>query len=598
MDTQKLTIQQFGATIKQKYPAYSSYSDEDIGQKMLQKYPQYQDKVITSQTSQPAQSGPVNKNLDQPLASFLQPKEQKPGFLQSIAQGIASPVLKLGNTLGQLGNQVGGLVSPTSEFQAQRNAAIGSDYGYLGRQTPIQTPGEAIGTGLQIGSYLVPGGASLKGALASGAAASGLFGAGETLAKGGSAGDALKSGAEGALLGGATAGLLHTIPAAINLAKTGINNTAKFATSQATGLSQDTVNTLIHSPEKITAAQAEGLNRSSLATKVQEGIQTRLDQLGTTGKEYQAIRALPKEVSVPPTMIETILGKYGLKVDPVLDKAGNVTDINIIKNAESVPLGKGDINDIKDFLLQYGKETKLSANGFLNTRQALDKLSSFGVGLDKTDVSNKISKDLRTAYDSLAHDQLPELKQLDARYAPERKLLQKVQKDYLNGDGSLKDGAINKIANLNGKGKDQVIARLQKIVPGISEDVNMIRSLEDIELAKGFKVGAYLKSAAVAGVASGGNPVAALSGALLSNPSISVPIIKAFGKARGVSAPLIERIISKMKQGKPLYDAEKRLISAALGHVASGQTMDNQDTPDPAPKGSSGTDEYLKTLGL
>lgn len=44
----KLTIQEFGATIKQKYPQYSGFSDYEIGQKTLKKYPQYGQKVITT----------------------------------------------------------------------------------------------------------------------------------------------------------------------------------------------------------------------------------------------------------------------------------------------------------------------------------------------------------------------------------------------------------------------------------------------------------------------------------------------------------------------------------------------------------------------
>ena len=41
------TIQQFGATIKAKYPQYRDMSDADVGKKMLAKYPQYQDMVET-----------------------------------------------------------------------------------------------------------------------------------------------------------------------------------------------------------------------------------------------------------------------------------------------------------------------------------------------------------------------------------------------------------------------------------------------------------------------------------------------------------------------------------------------------------------------
>lgn len=39
------TLQQFGATIKAKYPQYNDISDQDLGSKMLTKYPQYNDMV-------------------------------------------------------------------------------------------------------------------------------------------------------------------------------------------------------------------------------------------------------------------------------------------------------------------------------------------------------------------------------------------------------------------------------------------------------------------------------------------------------------------------------------------------------------------------
>lgn len=42
----KLTIEQFGATVKQKYPQYANFSDAEIGQKTLEKYPEYSDRII------------------------------------------------------------------------------------------------------------------------------------------------------------------------------------------------------------------------------------------------------------------------------------------------------------------------------------------------------------------------------------------------------------------------------------------------------------------------------------------------------------------------------------------------------------------------
>jgi len=40
-----MNIEEFGKTIKQKYPQYNDLPDKDLGAKMLAKYPQYQDIV-------------------------------------------------------------------------------------------------------------------------------------------------------------------------------------------------------------------------------------------------------------------------------------------------------------------------------------------------------------------------------------------------------------------------------------------------------------------------------------------------------------------------------------------------------------------------
>ena len=50
MADEQMTLQQFGASVKAKYPAYSSKSDEEVGQAMLKKYPQYRSRVKTQKS--------------------------------------------------------------------------------------------------------------------------------------------------------------------------------------------------------------------------------------------------------------------------------------------------------------------------------------------------------------------------------------------------------------------------------------------------------------------------------------------------------------------------------------------------------------------
>lgn len=41
----KMTVQQFGASIKAKYPAYANQTDEEVAQAVLKKYPVYADRI-------------------------------------------------------------------------------------------------------------------------------------------------------------------------------------------------------------------------------------------------------------------------------------------------------------------------------------------------------------------------------------------------------------------------------------------------------------------------------------------------------------------------------------------------------------------------
>lgn len=98
-----MTIQQFGATVKQKYPEYKTYSDEEIGKRMLEKYPQYQSQVENPKTN------------------------KLPGLLQGgirLGGNIAGGILggKVGTTIGE---GVGSIAGPGG-------AAIGAGVGNYG----------------------------------------------------------------------------------------------------------------------------------------------------------------------------------------------------------------------------------------------------------------------------------------------------------------------------------------------------------------------------------------------------------------------------------------------------------------------------------
>lgn len=201
----------------------------------------------TQLTTYKAQNGsPYNPTASSPSAGSSGPVQfqeftpqssdsgDKPGFIQSVVQDVASPFAKMavtgskaleaagGGAATALGAVTGNKTIEAVGKEATANAADKGpvDLGYLGKVAPLQGVKDAIGTGAEIGSYFVPGAGVLdaslgKGAL-EGAGAGALAGAGsEAQKKNSDAGSITTSGFVGSILGAAAG----TIPALVKGAK-------------------------------------------------------------------------------------------------------------------------------------------------------------------------------------------------------------------------------------------------------------------------------------------------------------------------------------------------------------------------------------------
>jgi hypothetical protein len=336
---------------------------------------------------------------------------------------------------------------------------------------------------------------------------------------------------------------------------------AKTATSLGTGMERTTIDQIIKTPGIFTAKEMAKIDRESIFNKAKTAIEGRIEALSETGKQYEGVRKSGQVVEFKQNPLQEVLGKYGIGVD----ESGK-----IVATAESVPLGSGDLKALEGFIGQYGSN-KLSANGFLNARKALSNMANYAE--DKTDMAGKIARELRKKYDEFGKGTLKGLAELDAKYAPETKLLSGIKKVIFNRDGTIKDNAISKIANLTGKGKEQVLKKMEQIVPGITEDVNILKAIENVELAKGKQVGAYLKGGVGGFVVSGGNPVAAIASAIITSPQIAVPLIRTYGKLKNVGKDVIDGIIGKMKKGVKLVGEEKKIVDEAVDK-ASGKLLE------------------------
>lgn len=314
----------------------------------------------------------------------------------------------------------------------------------------------------------------------------------------------------------------------VNLA----NKTTKFGVSQATGLAPETISNIVKNPADFSKEALQTANRETLGTAVKSAIDTRLKALSTTGEGYEAIRTSPDVVTIPQNTITDLLKKNGIEL----------VDGKVKTTSEAKMLSTADKTALQDFMGVFGDEAKLSSNAFLNAREALSTLSKYDAA--KTGNLTPLFRDLRATYDSFGKAQIKGLTELDAKYAPEVKTLKQIKKDYLQKDGSFKDGAVNKIANLTGMGKEQVLGRLEQIVPGIEQRVKIVKAAEDIERASGLKVGTYARAGVGLFGATTGN-IPAIIGAILASPEIAVKLLRAYGLSKSAMAE-VANVLRKM----------------------------------------------------
>lgn len=314
---------------------------------------------------------------------------------------------------------------------------------------------------------------------------------------------------------------------------------AEFGTSQATGLAPKTIKTILENPEQFSSDKMQQYTRENIAQSVHSAIDERVRALSETGKGYESIRnsdatLLPKADGSPAVDFPSVLQKH--KIGFTVDEAGN---IKLKTTADSLPLNRTDVAALEDFINTYNQPS-LSANGVLNAREAMSQLAKYDSA--KTGNLERVARDLRSTLDTVAKEQLPGLAELDAQYAPEVQILKKVKKDYFNADGTFKDNAVSKIANLTNEGRQNILARLEKIQPGISKHIAILKAVEDIAAAKGQKVGTYAR-AGVAAFGAATLNVPAIIAAVLSSPEIATQILRGYGKTRGVPSSVVNKAI-------------------------------------------------------
>ena len=149
----------------------------------------------------------------------------------------------------------------------------------------------------------------------------------------------------------------------------------------------------------------------------------------------------------------------------------------------------------------------INAWNVLDMRQKFDdKLNWDGKAMDLNWNLSSVDKatewliqDMRWVIDNRAKTSVAWLKELDAKYADALAEMQQIKKDRLNPDWSFKDSARSKLRNLTKAWNEEKLARLEKAVPWITNDLKALDVWLTVERATKQWVWQYSKSIWVAG---------------------------------------------------------------------------------------------------
>lgn len=255
-------------------------------------------------------------------------------------------------------------------------------------------------------------------------------------------------------------------------------------------------------------------------------------------KEYETLRKNKAKV-VNTEWVTADMKKKLNKLWITIDKDWNLNFSKKI-NKFNAPQQKA-LQDAWEVLKDIEWKKKINAGNVLDMRQKMDdKLKWDGKPADLKDVSSvdksteKLIKEMRWVIDARAKGSVQWLRELDEKFAPAITEMEKIQKDWLNSDWTLKDTARSKLRNLTKAGNEERLARLEKVIPWITNDLKALDVGLTIDRATKQWVWQYAKNiwlwSTIAFAASWNIPAALVSAwvGILSTPKNFVRLIEAY----------------------------------------------------------------------
>lgn len=342
----------------------------------------------------------------------------------------------------------------------------------------------------------------------------------------------------------------------------------KYAFGQATGLEPSTIDTRIANPN----VDMSTLNRASLGQTVNDALQERIDNVSDAGKGYQSVRNTTTPIDVAPTDLQKIISdNTGLDFKKGQWSANTTSDIR-----QGADVSK--IQKLYDFWQPTFKSGAMTPEQFLNLRSDIGEISKFDNGIGKSAPLDRVGQGMYSDLNTTYRDSVKGLAEKDADYSSQKSDLQRLQKGFIDKNGNLTDGALSKISNSLGKGKDATIARLEEISPGITGKIQQLKMAEDFERAAGNKVGTYGKALGTGLTASvfGGHIMgvaAGLAEAILASPSVADAILRKYGENK----PMLQAIAKNLRAGASAVNNLPNSVPQALqGGTVFGRPQPTQ----------------------
>ena len=228
--------------------------------------------------------------------------------------------------------------------------------------------------------------------------------------------------------------------------------------------------------------------------KVVEQVTKTLDDMqenfSENGKVYQDIKWLPTKVDANP-----ILGSIENHKLLRLDENGNIVRKQWVESGTITDADISHINRIYQDLKATSEANwwNLSVEQTLKARSTASKYARY----DKMDVNTlssdgaNIMRDIRQSIDGQAKSQIPWLKELDSLYVDKLHNLNDSLRDIVYKGGDVKWeyrsnlGSI--ISNLANPSRANLLARLEKVMPGIGKKIESIRNLSTLYKAMNDK---------------------------------------------------------------------------------------------------------------